>query len=58
MLKAKLILSKHLEELEQDINVFLQGQEASKIRCVSGVSVVRHPTIGADTYAIIVTYEG
>ena len=57
MLQAKLILSKHLEDLEADLNAFLQRQEASKIKCVSRVSVVRHPTIGADTYAIIVTYE-
>jgi hypothetical protein len=57
MLQAKLITSKSLEDLEKDLNVFLQGLEASKIRQVSGVSVVRHPTVGADTYAIVVTYE-
>jgi hypothetical protein len=57
MLRAKLISSKQLEDLEKDLNAFLQGQEASKVKQVSGVSVVRHPTIGADTYAIVVTYE-
>ena len=57
MLHAKLISSKNLEDLEKDLNVFLQGLEASKIKQVSGVSVVRHPTVGADTYAIVVTYE-
>jgi hypothetical protein len=57
MLRAKLISSKQLEDLEKDLNAFLQGQEGSKIKQVSGVSVVRHPTIGADTYAIVVTYE-
>jgi len=57
MLRAKLISSKQLEDLEKDLNAFLQGQEASKIKQVSGVSVVRHPTVGADTYAIVVTYE-
>ncbi|NQT82443.1 hypothetical protein HQ563_05430 [bacterium] len=57
MLQAKLISSKNCDDLEKDLNAFLQGQEASKIKQVSGVSVVRHPTIGADTYAIVVTYE-
>jgi hypothetical protein len=57
MLQAKLISSKSLESMEQDLNTFLQGQEASKIKQVSGISVVRHPTVGADTYAIVVTYE-
>jgi len=57
MLQAKVISSKSLEDLEKDLNAFLQGQETSKIKQVSGVSVVRHPTIGSDTYAIVVAYE-
>jgi len=57
MLKAKLVLSKNLENLENDLNAFLQSQEASKIKQVSGASVVRHATIGADTYVVVVTYE-
>lgn len=57
MLEAKLITGKSLNDLETSLCVFLKGKEAAQIKCVSGVTVARHPTVGADTYVAVVTYE-
>jgi hypothetical protein len=57
MLEAKLISAKSLNDLEATLCAFLKGKEAAQIKCVSGVTVARHPTVGGDTYVVVVTHE-
>ena len=57
MLQAKLISAKNLDELEANICTFLEGEQASQVESVSGVATVRHPTIGSDTFVVVVTYQ-
>jgi hypothetical protein len=57
MLVAKMLSAKSLEQLEGALNEFLGGEEGAKVQSVSGVSVIPHPTIGAATYAVVVTYQ-
>ena len=57
MLEAKLLSAKNLEKLEQALADFLRGEHGSRIESVSGVTVIPHPTVGAATYAILVTYR-
>ncbi len=57
MLVAKVLSAKSLEQLEEALNEFLGGEEGANVQSVSAVSVVPHPTIGAATYVVMVTYQ-
>jgi hypothetical protein len=57
MLQAKVLSAKSLDELEATVCAFLEGEQGSKVESVSGVTAVRHPTVGSDTYVVVVTYQ-